>query len=67
MNVKYQTEVANINAETIMAATYVSAMKDFHWVIMERTASVSLFKYRNYNSIQCYCPLPTRLLLEKIK
>ena len=59
MNVKYQTEDANINAETIMAATYVSVMKDFHWVIMERTASVSLVKYRNYDSIQCDCPLVT--------
>ena len=41
MNVKYQTEVANINAKTIMVATFVSAMKAFHWVIMERTVSVS--------------------------
>ena len=51
MNAKYQTEVASINAKTIMAATIVSVMKAFHWVIMERTASVSLVEY-SYNSVQ---------------
>ena len=66
MNAKYQTEVANINAKIIMVATIVSVMKAFHWVIMERTASVSLVEY-SYNSIQSDFPFLTCFLLEKIK